>query len=360
MTCRKCGRDAIVGRSLQATETCIHRSDAVGIADCGCGGNPKVYACGIHGFAMDRKLKPGRVPVVIDHGKHNVNMTYCNACPQKLAVPRTLPVQHAAIITPHYNPAGFARLNATLQEWLPTMPDGVTIENGDGGPENIMWQKERLINRAIERIDPAIRYVCWCDHDICFERSDWLIEACRMIDAGTMAVQPFETVQYQGRDGLVETTAKGAAFVASNGGTPSTGPGACWVASRKWLDSIGGLYDRNIVGGGDAVFFEAVSGQRTKYRDRQPPASQRHLGEWVDRVGPVAIGYVAGSVRHLWHGDRANRQYVSRDAIMCRWQFDPDVHVAVDDAGLLAWTDAAPQGLRDDVAGYFAGRREDG
>ena len=181
-----------------------------------------------------------------------------------------------------------------------------------------------------------------------------------MIDGGIVAVQPYSAIHYQDRYGEVEREAPGAVSVFAAGGEPQTGPGGCWVASREWLDAIGGLYDRNIVGGGDATWFEAVSGQPSRYRERQSPLSQIHLGEWVSRVGPVAIGYLPGATRHLWHGDRTHRQYVSRDEIMCRWNYDPDVHVAIDDAGLLAWTDDAPRGLRDHVAGYFAGRREDG
>jgi len=65
----------------QSTEpVCVHRGDKIGTADCGCAGKPKVYQCGIHGFAMDRKLKPGKVPVVTNIGKQHFDVAYCNAC----------------------------------------------------------------------------------------------------------------------------------------------------------------------------------------------------------------------------------------------------------------------------------------
>jgi hypothetical protein len=373
MKCDRCGRllIAITDRNVRcpcghlipagrAELPCVHRGEVIGTADCGCAGKPKVYQCGIHRLAMDRKLKPGMVPVVMSVGKQHFDMAYCNACPQKLTVHRTLPVDGCAIITTHYNPAGFSRLDATLEEWLPTMPEGVIVEHGDGGPENIMWQKERLINRAIERLPDEMRTVAWVDHDIVFENPNWLVESQRLIDDGIDCVQPFSLVKYQDRAGKVNRTARGAASVSLAGGMPDTGPGAAWVASRDWLQSIGGLYDRNIVGGGDATFFEAVSKQRTKYRERQSEASKKDLGRWVEAVGSVRYGCLPGAVRHLWHGDFGNRQYVSRDAILRRFEFDPDKHVEIDSNGLLAWTDAASQGLRDAVAGYFAGRREDG
>jgi hypothetical protein len=59
---------------------CIHRGDKIGTADCGCAGKPVVYQCGVHGFAMDRKLKPGRVPIVTGEGKQHCDVAYCNVC----------------------------------------------------------------------------------------------------------------------------------------------------------------------------------------------------------------------------------------------------------------------------------------
>jgi hypothetical protein len=70
-------------------------------------------------------------------------------------------------------------------------------------------------------------------------------------------------------------------------------------------------------------------------------------------------GYVPGAVRHLWHGDRANRQYLSRDEILCRHDFDPAAHLRIGENGLLELSNA-PGGLADEIARYFADRRDDG
>ena len=59
---------------------CVHRGDIMGTAECGCAGKPKVYQCDLHSFAMDRKLKPGKVPVAMRDGKQFIDMKYCNAC----------------------------------------------------------------------------------------------------------------------------------------------------------------------------------------------------------------------------------------------------------------------------------------
>lgn len=361
VTCRRCQSLVYVPPDTLRSVPCIHRGEHVGMADCGCCGQADVYACRLKTHAMKRKLRPGLVTVQIGDDRKRVEMGYCATCEHELKLPATQPAKDCVIITPHFNPAGSRRIEETLNEWLATVADcDVIIERADGGPQNVMWQKERLINRAIERLPASVKYVAWCDHDICFERADWLVESCRMIDNGIDAMQPFETAKYRGKKGDIDRTAKSATSVAVKGGKPQTGPGACWVASREWLDRIGGIYDRNIVGGGDAVFFEAVSGLMTSYRDRQSKASRSHLESWIAGVGPTRIGYLPGSVHHLWHGDFRNRQYVSRDAIMRRYEFDPELHVEVDAQGLLAWTDAAQQAMRDEVAEYFAARRDDG
>jgi hypothetical protein len=352
---------------------CVYKGVFAGYADCGCQGNTAVYQCGIRSLCMDRKLKPGKVKAVIGGNKQCVEMAYCNDCTKRLEVAKTVQVNNAAIITTHYNPAGFNRLRETWLEWQPTIGEVITMElaignepeipgsvviSGDAG--NILWQKERLINLAIEQLPAEIDIVAWVDHDIVFEDSQWLVKSNQIIESGVDCVQPFTGILYQDLQGKVIRKSTGAASVALAGGSPDTGPGAVWVASRDWLAKIGGLYDRNIVGGGDAVLFEAISGQRTRYRERQSPRSRDHLDRWIESVGPVRYACLPGTIRHLWHGDFANRQYVSRDAIMRQYDYDPERHITIDSRGLLAWTDAAPQAMRDSVAAYFAGRKEDG
>jgi hypothetical protein len=41
-----------------------------------------VYQCGIHGYAMDHKLKPGPVTFTIGKEKHQAEMSYCFLCEQ--------------------------------------------------------------------------------------------------------------------------------------------------------------------------------------------------------------------------------------------------------------------------------------
>jgi hypothetical protein len=130
------------------------------------------------------------------------------------------------------------------------------------------------------------------------------------------------------------------------------------MASRAWLGSIGGLYEHNICGGGDATFLHAVTKCKTNYVDRQAPKLRDDCLAYGDRVS-ASVGYVPGAVRHIWHGDRANRQYLSRDEILSRHGFDPATHLRISENGLLELSNA-PDGLADEIARYFADRRDDG
>lgn len=277
-----------------------------------------------------------------------------------------------AIITTHFNPAGFQRLRDTYRQWIKTMPPGVvTIElagsDADvpeaihlyGGHDAILWQKERLINYALTLLKPSVRFVAWIDHDLIFQRGDWAQAGVEAILSGLDCVQLFDRVDYLDREGNAVSHQPGAVAQIQAGRGPSGAPGGAWMASREWIELIGGLYDRNIAGGGDATFLEAVTGAATAFSERQAPRLREDCQRYRERVGGVKFGHIAGAVKHLWHGDRSNRQYISRDEILCRWDFDPQTMIQHED-GPWRWTEAAPAGLRIEIANYFANRREDG
>jgi hypothetical protein len=348
---------------------CIHRGDSIGEIDCGCEGKPQAYQCGIHGECMIRKLKPGPIRLV---GGEAIKPASCNSCSDRQPFDPT----EVALITFHWNPHGFRRLRETFYEWRPAINHPVTCYEmaiGDAEPEiegsivirgdsrHLMWQKERLINLAIEQLPAEVKYVGWIDHDMVPGNTGWLAESIELLASGVDAVQPFEAIRFLNQEGAVIQTSPGGVATVKAGKPPKTCPGAAWIARRDFFDRIGGMYERNIVGGGDAVWFFGITGRETRFLSRQSDALASDARQWVDGLQGATCDYVPGSLTHLWHGDRKNRQYLSRDEIVRRHQFDPSTHVEIDpDNGLLRWTDAAPAALRADVREYFAARRDDG
>jgi hypothetical protein len=282
------------------------------------------------------------------------------------------PKERAAIVTFHFNQAKRQRLRDTFTEWAatighpfqcwelafdePEIPGSIAIR---GDSTNVLWQKERLINLAVSQLPPEVDYVAWIDHDLIFDNPHWLDIGIDMIRRGVDVVQLFSEVAYQERDGSVSRRRRGSvAAWQTTWEIGDSAPGGAWVASRTWLDSIGGLYEHNICGGGDATFFHAVTKCKTNYVDRQAPKLRDDCLAYAARV-TAKVGYVPGSVRHLWHGDRANRQYLSRDEILSRHDFDPASHLRIGESGLLELSNA-PGVLAEEIAQYFADRRDDG
>jgi hypothetical protein len=335
---------------------CLQRGEPIRKLDCGCEGNSTLYRCGINGECLLRPL-----PASTFRG------ATCDACDV-----RQDPKERAAIVTFHYNPARRQRLRDTFTEWAatighpfecwelafaePEIPGSIAIR-GDAG--NVLWQKERLINLAITRLPPEVDYVAWIDHDLIFDNPAWLDIGIDMIRRGVDVVQLFSEVAYQERDGSVSRRRRGSVSAwQTTGEIGDSAPGGAWIASRAWLCSIGGLYEHNICGGGDATFLHAVTKCKTNYVDRQAPKLRDDCLAYGDRVS-ASVGYVPGAVRHLWHGDRSNRQYLSRDEILSRHGFDPATHLRISENGLLELSNA-PDGLADEIARYFADRRDDG
>ena len=377
ITCRHCGRSSTLSGITPATHARplpIHASRRWHI----CEACP--YRSGSRCGLITATGKPGQLWHA--RGLHRLEAS-CPDARWPAGIPPTVPPQASdavAIITTHWNPLRFARLAATWHEWQPTI--GLPVQTRElvlqddpaapqapeipgatvirGGPRNWAWQKEALTNRALAELPASVRYVAWIDHDAVFERPDWLAEACRLIDRGHPAVQPFADLLYLDRRGAVTDRSHGAAYALAQGQPPTSAPGLAWVADRHWLDSIGGLYPYHAVGGGDATFWHAITGTRDGYLDRLPPAMRAHVLAYLERVSPVDVAHVPGTVRHLWHGDRSQRQYTTRDRILRRHDIDPARDLSIDAAGLLRWADHVSPGLIADIRDYFADRRDDG
>jgi len=56
---------------------------------------------------------------------------------------------------------------------------------------SVMWQKERLLNPAIDHLPNSCRKVAWLDADIFFENPGWAIETANLLDNFPI-VQPFD------------------------------------------------------------------------------------------------------------------------------------------------------------------------
>ena len=73
------------------------------------------------------------------------------------------------------------------------------------------------------------------------------------------------------------------------------------------------------------------------------------------------LGVVPGQIRHLWHGDTANRRYFLRMHDITNLGFNPYTDLVARAGHPLEWAPTMDKpALRDYFAQYFANRQEDG
>ena len=249
--------------------------------------------------------------------------------------------------------------------------------------EDVMWQKERLLNVLLRRLPAECRQVAWLDCDIVFERQDW---PERTSDALARAplVQPFRRVHYMpphaGPGDAAEsismiTRASLGHWLESGGSvddalrrTSSRGrdvpsKGMAWAASRDFLESQG-FYDACIVGGGaNAMACAALGVYDYTIRPLHMNGRQgEHYLAWAERFRRGALGAISsidGDVYHLWHGDLADRSGGGRYQGLVPFEFDPGADIAIAEAGCWRWA-TGKRDMHRYVRDYFAGRKEDG
>jgi hypothetical protein len=284
-----------------------------------------------------------------------------------------------AVVCVFWNPAGWKSLRRNYlrflheMEWwgVPTFNvelayEGQAFTCDDawlkvrGGDRNVLWQKERLINLAVERLPDRFDKVAWIDADMVFLDHQWPERLCRTLEEWPV-VQMWNEWHCAGPDGQIESKKLCVGHRCERYlSEQNCCPGGAWAARRD----IWPLYDRHIVGSGDSMMVEGWTNHQVKrcLRIMNEPMA-RHFREWSEVAYAKVRGEIAclpGDAMHLHHGSLADRQYHSRWYPVVNGGYDPATHVEVDENGLLRWTDSAPPQLVEWVRGYFASRNEDG
>jgi hypothetical protein len=255
----------------------------------------------------------------------------------------------------------------------------IQLSGGD-----VMWQKERLLNIALSAMPDDVENVAWIDCDVVFESRNWPQAAEKALKSDSI-IQLFSEVRYLDRcstDKLEFNTIP--EWVRSSAGSQlqsgefkdvcllkpvhAGAPKIPWpangfaFAAKKSVICDSRFYDHGILDGNDILFLCAIYGEfeiameRLKHNEMQ----RRHYLAWARRARESfggRVGYIPGTIYHLWHGDLVNRNYMGRHELMAG--FDPNRDIRHAPNG--AWTWSNPQSeLATKVKSYFRGRKEDG
>ncbi len=339
------------------------------------------------------------------------------------------------VITTYYNPAHYNIKRQNYERFAkPILEAGLKLvtvecafgqENFELAPaaniiqvrsRDVMWQKEGLINLAIQQLPPEANKVVWIDNDILFCNPEWAVQTAAQLDHYPV-VQPCDSLHRLDRN---KTAYAGVGYfrrsfayqwqhrpeLAFVRGGDHGFPGAVWAAQRSVIEKHG-LYDAHILGSNDELFAHATNGGVasrcikfiTTHRLRRQPRIvdqllrrlmripwPRSLANWyLAHLPPPStstvqeqffahyldwaqsfyadvrghIGCVPGMTIHLWHGQPDNRQYGSREAILKLHNFNPLTDLQLNEYGVWEWNSDKPQ-MHQAVNTYFNSRREDG
>lgn len=84
--------------------------------------------------------------------------------------------------------------------------------------------------------------------------------------------------------------------------------------------------------------------------------------KWEARAKEIVngmFGYVNGTILHNFHGAKKNRKYVSRNDILLKHDYDPEMDSYKNSQGVLELEIDKKPALRDAIRNYFRTRNED-
>jgi hypothetical protein len=297
-------------------------------------------------------------------------------------------------ITSYFNPAGYVSRRANYRHFrkhlgMPLITvelsfDG-TFELADGDAEilikltggDVMWQKERLLNLAVDALPPECTKVISIDCDVVFADGGWREKTVRLLDQVPL-VHGFSELHHMPpgwtpdrhdmeprhvRPSPVALVRKGRPLAEILRGI-KIAYGFAWAAPRDLFRNRR-FYDACIVGGGDfATVCAAYQDFEVALRYHHMNGAHRHdhFLQWAEPFGRAiggSVGCVDGVLRHLWHGELSDRRYIERVDGLAPFDFDPYADVTIDPAGAWRWSSEKPA-MHAYVRDYFLARREDG
>jgi hypothetical protein len=302
-------------------------------------------------------------------------------------------------ITSYFNPAGYRsrienyrvfrhRLAVPLVTVELSFNGTFELRPGDAdvliqiSGRDVMWQKERLLNLALQHPPSTCRKIAWIDCDVIFADDDWVPRVVRALDAMALVHLFEERHDLPGPVALdrlpswrAEPTSRSVVHrMAVGDASPEdlymsdapvarhTTAGLAWASPRDVLEKHG-LYDAAILGSGDRAILCAALGH-FDYGARALLMGTRRKEHYLAWARPFhatvqgRVGHIPGRIFHLWHGAVKDRQYQTRHRLLEQFDFDPFSDVAPDDSGCWRWNSGKPE-LHRLVREYFHSRGED-
>jgi hypothetical protein len=214
-----------------------------------------------------------------------------------------------------------------------------------GTEKNIMWQKERLLNIALESLPNHVDKVAWLDADIIFENENWFQETEKKLDVHPV-VQPFDYIYEKPSNSEPVNQGIGFGKYKSLNDLEAPWPqpwpkvGIAWAARREVLKN--GFFDKHVLGSSDTYqLLSWLNAWDHEMIGRLNPYCRNEFLLWAwdgSQKTKGDIGYVQGNIEHLPHGKLSDRKYYERDQILVEHEFNPNKDIILDQNQIFTWT----------------------
>ena len=241
--------------------------------------------------------------------------------------------------------------------------------------ESTFWQKENLLNIGIEFLKKFnCKYILVLDNDIKFSSDNWIREIKRAsqandithifkkinrIDSHNKKIRKLNTILH--RISESQSNEQKLDLLLERDGEP--GYGYCF---KKDVFTNVNLYDRCIMGSGD--FFNLISNYKCKgfsnkiKNDRFfSKTTHEFVSDYLDYVNKffspnIKVGYAKCELDTFYHGEIAKREYVNRESILSKFNFNPITDIKKNQSGVYEVTNKT---LEKRIYKYFQDRDED-
>lgn len=288
-----------------------------------------------------------------------------------------------AILSCHYNFAGFSSLRRNLHRFMaqmetlgipvygvelvlegqsPQSDEYPTWKQAYAGEEAIMWQKEALVNAAAKLVPPSVQYLAEVDADLWFTNPSWAENTIALLQTHNI-LQPFEYAVWTGIDGETVLHKPSTVKAGKDAVLWSGHPGFATAWRRDYFEKTGGFWPKAVLGGGDHLLWTAY-GYGPSYEHSttisgvgDDPSYKEYIKRVEEVNGGTPPAFTPGIIRHEFHGHSVDRQYRFRAERLKG--LVSEKHVAIHDDGYLVWTKKAPKSIKKAVKEYFPARKED-
>lgn len=225
---------------------------------------------------------------------------------------------------------------------------------------SVMFHKERLCRILETKIPKNYKKLMFCDADLVFKNPNYYQEISNLLNNYDI-VHPFTDCVWMDltyREQLM--TRKSSVLATGKMWDYKYHPGFAWAFRRDWYNNVG-FFDYAISGSGDTLSCAAWTKKEFPQRFQSlPQALKRKYNNYRKLIAdyPPRVTYATGTVEHLWHGTRENRQYSERHTVLSNVNDVLDL-ITENCDGVFEFRPQVYNQYNRFFIGYFTNRKDD-